>query len=122
MQTVLPASELKSAGDGWPFVPVNPPPSEATTFESLLDRVSAGRAATDLYTQALAAVPLRTPVAGETDMTSPFGIRMHPILTYRNAYRDRSARRPWRAGASNGHRQGDRPGISIAAVCFLEQR
>jgi hypothetical protein len=70
MQTVLPASELKSAGDGWPFVPVNPPPSEATTFESVLDRVSAGRAATDLYTQALAAVPLRTPVAGETDMTS----------------------------------------------------
>jgi murein DD-endopeptidase MepM/ murein hydrolase activator NlpD len=70
MQTVLPASELKSAGDGWPFVPADPPPSEATTFESLLDRVSAGRAATDLYTQALAAVSLRTPVAGETDMTS----------------------------------------------------
>src|SRR5262245_59435167 len=117
MQTVLPASELKSAGDGWPFVPVNPPPSEATTFESLLDRVSAGRAATDLYTQALAAVPLRTPVADRYDLAL-----RNPILTYRNPYRDRSARRPWRAGASNGHRQGDRPGISIAAVCFLEQR
>src|SRR4030095_3889051 len=77
-----------------------------------------GRAAPDLYTQALAAVPLRTPVAGETDMTSAFGIRMHPILTYHNAYRDRSAGRPWRAGASNGHRQGDRPGITIAAFVF----
>jgi murein DD-endopeptidase MepM/ murein hydrolase activator NlpD len=87
MQTVLPVSELNRPATGWPFVPVNPPPSEATTFESLLDRVSAGRAATDLCTQALAAVPLRTPVVGETNMTSPFGIRMHPILTYRNTYR-----------------------------------
>jgi murein DD-endopeptidase MepM/ murein hydrolase activator NlpD len=34
----------------------------------------------DLYSRTLDAVPVRTPVIGETNMTSPFGTRMHPIL------------------------------------------
>jgi murein DD-endopeptidase MepM/ murein hydrolase activator NlpD len=65
---------------GGPFVPVKPAQSEAGAFESQLHRINAGRAQMDLYNRALAAVPVRTPVTGETDLTSPFGIRIHPIL------------------------------------------
>jgi murein DD-endopeptidase MepM/ murein hydrolase activator NlpD len=82
MQTVLADLGIKvgRAATGGPFVPVNPPPSEVGAFESQLYRISAGRAQMDLYSRTLDAVPVRTPVIGETNMTSPFGTRMHPIL------------------------------------------
>jgi murein DD-endopeptidase MepM/ murein hydrolase activator NlpD len=85
MQAVLADLGIKAgrapaeAATGGPFVSVKPP-SEASAFESQLYRINAERAQINLYNRALAAVPLRTPVAGKTDMTSPFGIRMHPIL------------------------------------------
>jgi murein DD-endopeptidase MepM/ murein hydrolase activator NlpD len=65
---------------GGPFVPTKPPQSGASAFESQLYRVNVGRAELDRYRGALVAVPVRNPVDGETDMTSPFGKRMHPIL------------------------------------------
>ena len=86
MQTVLADLGVKvarppaEAATGGPFVPIKPLQPEANAFESQLDRINAGRAQMDLYNRALAAVPVRTPVAGKTDTTSPFGIRMHPIL------------------------------------------
>lgn len=86
MQTVLADLGVKvprppaDAATGGPFVPVKPPQPEPGGFESQLYRISTGRAQMDLYNRALAAVPLRTPVTGETDMTSAFGMRLHPIL------------------------------------------
>jgi murein DD-endopeptidase MepM/ murein hydrolase activator NlpD len=86
MQTVLADLGVKvgrapaDMRTGGPFVPVKPPPSETSAFEAQLHRINAGRAQMDLYNRALAAVPVRTPVTGETDLTSPFGIRIHPIL------------------------------------------
>jgi murein DD-endopeptidase MepM/ murein hydrolase activator NlpD len=86
MQTVLADLGVKvgrapaDTGTGGPFVPVKPPPSEASAFEAQLHRINAGRAQMDFYNRALAAVPVRTPVTGESDLTSPFGIRIHPIL------------------------------------------
>jgi murein DD-endopeptidase MepM/ murein hydrolase activator NlpD len=65
---------------GGPFVPVKLPQSEARAFERELDRINAGRAQMDLYNRSLAAVPVRKPVIGEIELTSPFGMRMHPLL------------------------------------------
>src|SRR5262245_9553000 len=72
-------SRAPDGATGGPFVPVKPQ-SEAGAFESQLHRINAGRAQMDLYNRALAAVPVRTPVTGEADLTSTFGMRLHPIL------------------------------------------
>jgi murein DD-endopeptidase MepM/ murein hydrolase activator NlpD len=84
MQSVLADFGIKvgrapDGATGGPFVPFKPQ-SEAGPFESQLHRINAGRAQMDFYNQALAAVPVRTPVTGETDLTSAFGMRLHPIL------------------------------------------
>jgi murein DD-endopeptidase MepM/ murein hydrolase activator NlpD len=63
-----------------PFVPVTPPQSAASAFETQLYRINVARAQIDRYRQMLVAVPVRKPLIGEIDMTSPFGIRMHPLL------------------------------------------
>jgi murein DD-endopeptidase MepM/ murein hydrolase activator NlpD len=42
--------------------------------------VNVARAQLDQYSQALVTVPLRKPVSGEIDMSSPFGVRMDPFL------------------------------------------
>jgi murein DD-endopeptidase MepM/ murein hydrolase activator NlpD len=65
---------------GGPFVPVMPPQSGASAFETLLNRINVGRAQIDRYRQTLVAVPVRKPLIGEIYMTSPFGMRMHPLL------------------------------------------
>src|SRR5262245_4168495 len=85
MQSVLADFGIKvgrapDGATGGPFVPVKPSQSEAGAFESQLHRINAGRAQMDLYNRALAAVPVRTPVTGEADLTSSFGMRLHPIL------------------------------------------
>jgi murein DD-endopeptidase MepM/ murein hydrolase activator NlpD len=74
--------DVKSSarGVGGPFVPLKPPPASASTFDRQLYRVSVARAQLDEYSQALGSVPLRKPVSGETDMSSPFGVRMDPFL------------------------------------------
>jgi murein DD-endopeptidase MepM/ murein hydrolase activator NlpD len=65
---------------GGPFVPVRPQQPEAGTFEAQLSRINLGRAQIDRYRQTLVSVPVRKPVVGEPDMTSPFGLRKHPIF------------------------------------------
>jgi murein DD-endopeptidase MepM/ murein hydrolase activator NlpD len=65
---------------GGPFVPVKPPQSGASAFERQLYRVNVARAHVDRYSHALVAVPVRKPVIGEVDMSSPFGMRMDPFL------------------------------------------
>jgi murein DD-endopeptidase MepM/ murein hydrolase activator NlpD len=65
---------------GGPFVPVTPPQSGTGAFETQLYRINVGRAQIDRYRQTLVAVPVRKPLIGEIYMTSPFGMRMHPLL------------------------------------------
>ena len=49
-------------------------------FERQLYRVNLARAELGQYSQTLSAVPVRKPVAGEVDMSSPFGMRLDPFL------------------------------------------
>lgn len=65
---------------GGPLVPINPPPPDASAFERQLYRVNIARSQIDRYANALVTVPLRKPVVGEVEMSSPFGIRMDPFL------------------------------------------
>jgi murein DD-endopeptidase MepM/ murein hydrolase activator NlpD len=64
---------------GGPFVPVQLP-SGNEGFERALMRVSFARTDADQLANTLLTVPLRKPVAGEIDETSPFGIRMDPFV------------------------------------------
>ena len=65
---------------GGPFVPLRPPQSGASAFERQLYRINVARAQVDRYSHALIAVPVRKPVIGDVDMSSPFGMRMDPFL------------------------------------------
>ena len=65
---------------GGPFVPLRPPQSGASAFERQLYRINVARAQIDRFSHALIAVPVRKPVIGEVDMSSPFGMRMDPFL------------------------------------------
>ena len=49
-------------------------------FERQLYRINVARAQINRYTQTLATVPVRKPVVGNVDMSSPFGARMDPFL------------------------------------------
>ena len=72
---------------GGPFVPVKPPQSGASAFERQLYRIHVARAQIDRYSRTLLAVPVRKPVIGEVDMSSPFGMRMDPFLKDRRFIR-----------------------------------
>ncbi len=63
---------------GGPFVPVKLP-AAGQSFERAVTQVSISRAYADRLGAALASVPLRAPVAGEIDETSPFGVRVDPF-------------------------------------------
>jgi murein DD-endopeptidase MepM/ murein hydrolase activator NlpD len=65
---------------GGPFVPAKPPSSKASLFERDLYKVSLARATFDRTMQQLTTVPLRKPVEGDIDMSSPFGMRMDPFM------------------------------------------
>jgi murein DD-endopeptidase MepM/ murein hydrolase activator NlpD len=65
---------------GGPFVPLRRPSKTATPFEQQLYRVKVTRAELDDMTREMNEIPLRKPVQGEIDMTSPFGVRMDPFL------------------------------------------
>ncbi len=63
---------------GGPFVPVRlPPPNES--FARALTRVNIARAQADDLGNTLNHVPLRRPLAGDLEMTSPFGVRIDPF-------------------------------------------
>ena len=66
-------------GTGGPFVPVKPPQSGASAFDRQFYRVNLARAQAAQYSQTLVAVPVRKPVIGEVDMSSPFGMRLDPF-------------------------------------------
>jgi len=68
------------AGVGGPFVPLKPPQSGASNFDRQLYRINVARAQVDRYSRTLVAVPVRKPVIGDVDMSSPFGMRMDPFL------------------------------------------
>jgi murein DD-endopeptidase MepM/ murein hydrolase activator NlpD len=67
-------------GVGGPFVPLKPPSASASNFERALYRINISRAEVDHLGQVLGTVPVRKPVSGEVDMSSPFGVRMDPFL------------------------------------------
>jgi murein DD-endopeptidase MepM/ murein hydrolase activator NlpD len=67
------------AATGGPFVPVRLPPA-GESFARSLTRVSIARAQADDLGNTLKFVPLRTPLAGELEMTSPFGVRIDPFF------------------------------------------
>ena len=68
------------AAMGGPFVPVKAPQSGASAFERQLYRINVARAQVSQYNHTLITVPVRKPVFGEVDMSSPFGMRMDPFL------------------------------------------
>jgi len=73
-------SKTHPRGVGGPFVPLKAPGAGASDFDRQLYRINLARADADRYQQALVAVPVRKPVAGEVDMSSAFGVRMDPFL------------------------------------------
>jgi murein DD-endopeptidase MepM/ murein hydrolase activator NlpD len=84
MRSVLAQLGLKldanpPAGIGGPFVPVALP-SESQSFERALTRVNIARAYADKLSATLVSVPVREPVTGEIDFSSPFGVRVDPFL------------------------------------------
>lgn len=70
----------KGGGIGGPYIPVKAPGSGASAFERQLYRINVGKAQLSQYTQALVTVPVRKPVYGDVDMSSPFGMRMDPFM------------------------------------------
>lgn len=65
---------------GGPFFPIKTPQAGASAFERQLYRINVARAQIDRYSRTLVSVPVRKPVIGEVDMSSPFGMRMDPFL------------------------------------------
>src|SRR5262249_60412542 len=60
------------AAAGGPFVPLKPPQSGAAAFERQLYRINVARAQINRYSQTLVTVPVRKPVIGGAEMSSPF--------------------------------------------------
>jgi murein DD-endopeptidase MepM/ murein hydrolase activator NlpD len=54
--------------------------SGASSFERQLYRITVARAQIDRYNRTLLTVPVRKPIIGEVDMSSPFGMRMDPFV------------------------------------------
>ena len=72
-------AKTRAAASGGPFLPIVPH-SGASAFERQLYRVSIARAQIEEYAGALGTVPVRKPLPGEVDMSSPYGVRMDPFL------------------------------------------
>jgi len=66
-------------GIGGPYVPVKAG-AHAGPFEQQLYRINVTRAQADRLTRTLAQVPYRTPVLGEIELSSGFGVRTDPFL------------------------------------------
>ena len=81
MRGVLSQLGLKldtQAAIGGPFVPVKLASNES--FDRSIMRVNLARADADRLSNMLVAVPVRKPVTGEIDLSSPFGVRMDPFV------------------------------------------
>lgn len=68
-----------AAGIGGPYIPLKIPKGHGA-FERQLHRINVARAQINRYTQTLVAVPVRKPIIGNVDMSSPFGMRMDPFM------------------------------------------
>ena len=68
-----------ASASGGPFVPIKLA-SEDGAFGRALSRVNLARADANALSTTLLKVPLRKPVAGAIDESSPFGIRMDPFV------------------------------------------
>jgi murein DD-endopeptidase MepM/ murein hydrolase activator NlpD len=83
VRSVLDALGLKfsavTAATGGPFVPVKMPPA-SQSFARALTQASIARAHAEDLTHTLLFVPLRKPLTGELDMSSPFGVRVDPFV------------------------------------------
>jgi murein DD-endopeptidase MepM/ murein hydrolase activator NlpD len=66
-------------GTGGPFVPIKLP-GEGNGFERAVARVNIARKQAEHLSRALVWVPVRKPVSGEIDLSSPFGVRVDPFL------------------------------------------
>jgi murein DD-endopeptidase MepM/ murein hydrolase activator NlpD len=77
-QLGLKAQPAASASGG-PFVPVKLA-SEDQAFGRALTRINLARADANALSNTLLKVPLRKPVAGDIDETSPFGVRTDPFV------------------------------------------
>ena len=67
------------AATGGPFVPVKLP-AENESFERAMMRANIARLDANRLSNVLVNVPVRKPVTGEIDQTSPFGVRMDPFV------------------------------------------
>ena len=67
------------AGTGGPYVAATMR-ADAVSFERQLYRINLARAHVDKLNRTLAALPVRKPVFGDIDMSSPFGMRMDPFV------------------------------------------
>lgn len=67
------------AATGGPYVAASMR-ADAASFEKQLYRISLARAHMDKLNRTLAAVPVRKPVFGDIDTSSPFGMRMDPFV------------------------------------------
>lgn len=78
----LPADAKGSSqpATGGPFVPAGALRGDIGAFERQLHRINLARQHVDLLNRTLATVPVRKPVFGEIDMSSPFGMRMDPFV------------------------------------------
>ncbi|MGE0564211.1 MAG: peptidoglycan DD-metalloendopeptidase family protein [Pseudolabrys sp.] len=77
----LAKADVRDRGDvtgavGGPFIPVG----AAMNFDRQMQRIQAARAELARYQRRLVVVPIRKPIVGEVDMSSPFGMRMDPFL------------------------------------------
>ncbi len=70
----------KGGGVGGPYVPFKAPASGASAFERQMYRINVARAQVNQYSSTLITVPVRKPIFGEIDMSSPFGMRMDPFM------------------------------------------
>lgn len=72
-----PTAPLTTGSVGGPFVPAS---VDANAFEKQIYRINAARTHVERLTNTLAGVPVRKPVFGDIDMSSPFGMRMDPFM------------------------------------------
>ncbi|HTV30112.1 MAG TPA: M23 family metallopeptidase [Xanthobacteraceae bacterium] len=83
VRSVLDALGLKfnaiPSATGGPFVPVKMPPA-SQSFARALTQANIARARAEDLANTLTFVPLRKPLTGELDMSSPFGVRVDPFV------------------------------------------
>jgi murein DD-endopeptidase MepM/ murein hydrolase activator NlpD len=72
-------TDAPPGGMGGPFVPIKLP-TENQGFQQALGRVNAARVDVNRLSSTLVTVPVRKPIAGEIDESSPFGVRTDPFV------------------------------------------